>query len=287
MARSPAPATDAPPATSGEPAQRLTESHQSCAPIVTHHRFAGMSRSAADAILDDMAIILARTFTPDVEIQSSWVVADFDSRRAQLRSHASAYMAYDGDRAVGYVAYQHHRLAGRWCINLLSACVLPEYQSKGLAFTMNARIFFRSILRRPWSSFFIAAHIVNPVALEGWRRRVHDPRDFFPQLDSRRPPRDRLVQAAREFAVINSPGLEFDSLTGVVSGRHLPGRRVEVRCGNGEIDRLYEGHVSGERGDTILMAIDASRVAILSELAEVVRAAPRAALVRLRSRVVE
>jgi len=186
----------------------------------------------------------------------SWAAQDFSARRDQLWATADLYLARNGGRIVGFIAYRIEDFAGRPTIHMLAVCIEPDHQRSGLGFAMTARIVLRALLTRPGSPYYMAAHIVNPVALAGWRSRILEPEDFFPRLGDGPGPSDALVAVACEFAERNSPGLPFDKTTGVITGKHLPGDRLPVRSGDAAVDVLFRDHVFGERGDTVLMVTD-------------------------------
>lgn len=246
-------------------------------------RLAALPRPEARELLDDLLGVVAASMTPGVEPSRSWAAQDFASREDQLCATAEVYLARDRGEVVGFIAYRIEDLAGRPAVHLLAACIEPAYQSSGLGFAMVARIVFRALLSRPGSPYYLAAHIVNPVALAGWRSRILDPQDMFPHLGEGPGPSDDLVAAACEFAERSSPGLAFDKTTGVISGKHVPGDRLAIRSGDPDVDDLYREHVRGDRGDTVLMLLDGNRTMIRSHVRVLASAVPRA-VGRLRRR---
>lgn len=234
-------------------------------PRFMHRRLASLDAEQADSLFDQLTSVVAASLTPAESGPASWAAQDWRRRQDTIVRDCSLYEARCGDELVGFVAYRTERLLGRPTVDLVAACVRPEFQTSGLAYAMNARIIMRALAARPAAGCFIGAHVLNPVALNGWRVRVRDSANFYPHIGDVDPPNERLLRAAEEFAERHDRGLAFDSSTGVVTGKHLPGYRNIGPSGSTDVDHHFRRHVDSTRGDTVLMLMDGTVSTLISQ----------------------
>jgi hypothetical protein len=142
------------------------------------------------------------------------------------------------------------------------------------------------LARRPGSAYFLAADVLNPIALAGWRDRITRSVDFYPPVGPGDRPRPELVSAAAAFAAERYPASQLDVATGVLRAKTLPRDRPASASGDREVDHLFDVAVDPRRGDTVLMLVDADRSMLLAELGQMARALPRVLTNRRRSREV-
>ena len=143
---------------------------------IRHVRFSDLAPHEANRRIDALVRVVAESMTPGVAADASWAAKDFDSRRTVLIDTADAYEATVDGRIVGFVVFRIEELSRRPTIHLMAGCICPSHQASGLASTMTARIVLRAMASRPGSPVYVAGHVVNPVALAGWVKRVGAPR---------------------------------------------------------------------------------------------------------------
>lgn len=245
-----------------------------------HRRLASVTASERDRLMDEFCRVAVVALTPETSREDSWVSADWASRSEWITEHCSVQWATCGPDVVGFLAYRTMQLAGRPAVHLVAASVLPEYQGKGVAFAINARIVFRSLAAARFASVVVVAHILNPIAMKGWWSRLNDQGAFYPQITDAEPPL-LLRRVAEEFAAEVDEGFDFDPDTGVVKGRHPSGSRPTLESGHRGIDSLYQDNVCLDSGDTVVMVVDLSRRTILGGFGELLRAVYRSATVAL------
>lgn len=245
-----------------------------------HGRLASIPDRERDLLMDGFCVVAVAALTPGSSVEESWVSADWKARRDWIIENCSAQWATSGTDVVGFIVYRTMRLAGRPAVYLNAASVLPEYQSRGVAFAINARIVFRSMAAARFAPVVVVAHILNPIAMKGWWSRLNDQKAFYPQITGVEPP-VHLREIAEEFAAEVDEGLEFDPATGVVKGRHPVGSRPARESGHPGIDSLYQRHVCLDAGDTVVMVVDLSHRTILAGFGELLRAIHRSATVAL------
>ena len=265
------PRPSAPSAPPGEGSGRLSFRH------LALHR---MPRDEADRWLAELGEVVRGAATPDLPV-GGWAADRWEARAESLRG-VDGYVALHGGRAVGFVLNRVFPSGGRRALQLY-AYVLPEYQGRGLAASMNARIVFHELAHHPVASHYLVAPMTAPIALRGWRTHIATRRDFFPRLAGSSDPRPSLVEAAERIAAEQFGGHEFDPSTGVLRGVTPPRDRTPAPSGDASIDRLFRDHVNAESGDTVLMVVDASRRQVAASVVQLLRAAPRAMRTRSRS----
>lgn len=230
--------------------------------------------------MDEFCRVTVAAITPGVSYEESWVSADLASRREWITDNCSVQWATCEGDVVGFLAYRVMQLAGRPTVHLVVASVLPEYQGKGVAFAINARIVLRNLVATRFASLVVVAHILNPIAMMGWWSRVDDQSGFYPQITAERPP-PLLRRVAEEFAADVDEGFDFNPDTGVVTGRHPSGPRQLRESGHPGIDSLYRDNLCLYEGDTVVTVIDVSRRRVVAEFGELLRAIYRSATVAL------
>jgi hypothetical protein len=244
--------------------------------VVRHQRLAAMPPDAADALFDQLTPVVAASMTPGVDPDQSWAVSDWLSRRDDVVANWNVYVASVGGRPQGFLTYRMVELDGRPAVVLGVACVHPTHQSRGIAFTLNLRMFLRSLVRSRGRGVVIIARVLNPVAMRGWRERVHDPTLAWPYLGSGPPPGPAVERLAHHFAAQFEEDSVFDTETGVLKGRHVAGPRATHSSGSAEVDAFYEAHVDIDGGDTVLMVIDADHRALLGHARTILSSSIRA-----------
>lgn len=245
-------------------------------------RMSSLDREIFDGVYDEMGVVMTRA-TMASSGGVLWAPDDWNRRREWIRRNAVVYLSRDRGRLVGFLAYRVVELEGRACVHMLAAYVLPDYQSCGVAYSMNARASLRVLARRPWAPYYLAADVLSPIALDGWRKRVADPTQVFPRLGV--PSIDEgLRRAATHFAHEHYHGLDFDESTGLLRAKTLPRGQTEAWSGNPLADELFRCIVDAERGDTILLLADFDRRSLLKSIRSVVRAIPHAVSHGIRPR---
>lgn len=244
---------------------------------ITHARFATLGDDQAHTLFEELMAVAMSSVTEAA-------TRDLEGRRRGLLNHASVYMARADGRIVGFVIYRMGSLVGRPSAHLVAACLLPEYQGRGVASALNARIVLRLLRTRPFSPVFVVAHIMNPVALEGWRSRIRNRTYFYPRIAGSAPPNPTLVAAALEFATEHDFDCNFDLDTGVVHGRLLPGSAPKARSKDPSVNQHFDSWVDPERGDALLMVVDGGRRMILTQVGELCVALSRVIGSRLGKR---
>jgi len=264
----PAPDLGAPPALDpGDfPAERLSYRHVD---------FTVLPELEAESLLGRLGAVMQVTASPEVPLGAGWAASRWAERRALLRT-MRGYVAEADGSVVGFQLYRGYRAAGRHCLQLVAGYVLPEYQGRGVAHVMNARILFREVAIHPARPFYLVAAMVNPIGLHAWRRRLVCPAAFYPPIPGSSAPHARLRAAAAAIVAEQFPGKVFDAEQGILQAV-TPARGTPIPCsGVPEIDGFFEGEVDPLRGDAVLMVCDGSRWMLIRSAAEFLRAIPRA-----------
>lgn len=241
---------------------------------IRHVRFRDLPDEAAQALFLSLGEVMA------VAVAHSgggpWPVEDWPRRRSTVLAEADAYVAAVGDEPVGFLTYRIVALSGRPCVQMLGAYVVPEHQGNGLGFSMNARLVFRMLGRGPFRRYFLAADLLNPVALSAWRARIPLATHMYPAFgDSAAVDRARPIDAeALRFAAERFPQCEFDVVNGVLQAKTLPRCGPVPICGDEEVDLMFS-HVVPERGDTVLMLVDGSPRLLAAAVGHMAGAVPR------------
>jgi GNAT superfamily N-acetyltransferase len=237
-------------------------------------RLGGLPAGEARRLFDRMGQVMVATLNPGGSADANWAARDWDRRWPAMRT-CDAYLAEQDGRLVGFLAYETVRVARRRAVHLLAAYILPDYQGLGIAFSINARIVFRSLLTRPLADQVLVMDVLNPLAFRAWRVRVTDGRNFFPAVGGSAEPSPGLQRVARQVAADRYPSVQFDPASGVLRGKTLPRDGDPPHSGDLVVDRYFDRHVDASSGDTVLVVIDGNRRAVLDGLAQMVRAVPR------------
>ena len=240
-------------------------------------RFADIGDDCRERVFSEMAIVASQSTGADTPFEESWMGQAWPERCKFYADGCEAYLARSSERLVGYVVYCYGTVQGRPITHLLSAYVLPEFQGRGIAFAANARAVLRMLALHPLSQVYVAGCVYNPIALDGWRRRVL-PESFYPRLGSLTSPRKELRHVAEEVASSNFGSLDFDSIRGVLHNKN-PGRRSSPPlCSSAQVNEYFAENVGST--DTVLFVIEGNRRLLMRELSVVLGAIPR----MLRSR---
>jgi hypothetical protein len=211
----------------------------------------------------------------------TWADTLWERRKEALRRHASACLAYDSVRLLGFMTYELFRIGGRTCVHLGSCYIDPQVQHRGVAFSLAARIGFAHFALTPFVDLYFTTSVINPVAVAAWRARSPSPRPqhlYPPLVGERAAP--ALSALAVEIATRQFPGIHFEPRTGVLRDDSLPREPTRHPSGDPEVDAFFDHHVDPRRGDAVLLLFDASRRVILHNLAQLLAAGPRAVVAR-------
>jgi hypothetical protein len=243
---------------------------------VRHQRLASMTPGAAGQLFDQLTSVVAASMTPGVDPDQSWAVDEWVSRRVDVLANWNVYVASVDGRPQGFLTYRMIDIDGRPAVLLGVACVHPTHQSRGIAFTLNLRMFVRTVARSRGRGVVIVARVLNPVAMHGWRERVHDPTKAWPYLGGGPRPGPAVERLALRFVEQFEADSVFDTETGVLKARHGAGPRPTHESGSPDVDAFYETHVDIDGGDTVLMVIDVDRRALLVHAATIASSSIRA-----------
>lgn len=242
---------------------------------VRHSVFPEMSPTAANAVFDELTVVVGESMTPGVDPASSWAVHEWTERRDEVLAGWNVYVAAVDGEVEGFITYQLIDLDGRLGVLIGVGCVRPAYQSQGLAYELNFRLLMRALVRSRGRGCFIVARMLNPAALHGWRKQVHDRTRCYPYLGSGPHPGRTVERAAARFVEEHEATSVFDPTTGVLKARHPAGPRATRPSGSAEVDAYFRDHVDVDAGDTVLMVIDINRRGLLSQLGTIGNAARR------------
>lgn len=256
--------------------QRPTNERTTRRPYRLHYATVDLSKlstSEYDALFGEMGSVMHGA-TSGGSGSTEWAIEDWRDRKSELRRGSEVFLIRDSCELVGFVTFRVRRVHRRVCLHLSSGYILPTYQGCGIGYLANARIIFHVIVRHPFSSYLMAADILNPVVMAGWRARIPWPEVMYPPVTPGLKP-TALRDIAAELADSAYSASEFNPGTGVLRGKTRPRGSEFTRSGDCAVDGYFEQHVDPTRGDTVLMILDGSRAALLRGVAEILRAVPR------------
>ena len=247
---------------------------------IRHVVLKDLARAEADRLFEQLTDLAGVAMTPGVSAEQSWAVAEWQARREAMFEVASVYLAEVEGRTVGFLAYQHDELLDLSVLTLLVCCIDPEWQSHGIAFTLNLRLLLRTWRRSRLRPGFIVARVLNPKALDGWRSQLDDHRYFWPRIGDAPEPIPDLERVVAEYLRRHEPDTKFDWEGSVLKARHPPGDRVVSLSGNAVVDQHYDHFVDLDAGDTVLMAIYLDHSVIRVHLRRLLTVMPRVLFIR-------
>ena len=235
--------------------------------IVKHHRISGIARSDVDLLFGRFGDVM-------VSSAGSWATGDWARRRDGFEDWC-AYEVLDGTQTVAFSTYRFVEINRRPAVHVSATYVLPSVRSSGIALSLMSRIVFRELRRRTRSGHYWVSDALNPVVLDGWRRRVPE-RALYPQARGEPGEAGPLSDVAAEAASLLYPEVDFDRETGVLHSKTQPRPIRHPESGDVLLDRYFERWVAAERGDTLLVLVDGSWSTLTASFRRLIGAVPSA-----------
>jgi hypothetical protein len=207
----------------------------------------------------------------------SWLRALIGERRMEISDGHRFVLVRRNSELIGVVGYRIIDLQHRKCLEMSNGYFRREYQGCGLGFIVSARLLFELICAHPFSEYLLLMQVHNPIVVAGWRARLPSDRMLYPSLSGVEPTR-LLRKAADEYASRVAAGREIDSATGVIPRMTQPREPSIVVCRDSIVSGYYASHVDPRNGDSLLVIVDISRLALLRASKEVAFALRRSIL---------
>jgi hypothetical protein len=192
----------------------------------------------------------------------SWLEALVIERRKEFTDEYRMVLVRHRSEVIGVVGYRISDLRNRKCLEMNNGYFRREYQGCGLGFLVSARLLFELICAHPFSEYFLLMQVHNPIVVAGWRARLPSDRMMYPSLSGAEPT-SLLRDAAAEYASRVATHRAIDSDTGVIPGMTRPRTPSRVSCRDCVVSDYFAKHVDSTKGDSLLVIVDISRLALL------------------------
>jgi hypothetical protein len=204
----------------------------------------------------------------------SWLETLVSERRNEFSDEFRLVLVRRASQLIGVVGYRICDLQHRKCLEMRNGYFRRGYQGCGLGFTVSARLLFELIRTHPFSQYLLLMQVHNPIVVAGWRARLPTDRLLYPSLTGIEPT-SVLRQAAAEYSSRVEKNRVIDVATGVIPGMTRPREPSRVVCSDPVVRDYFEAHVSAAQGDSLLVIVDISRLALLRAGREVLSALRR------------